>query len=279
MSNKIVNVSLDEYHGVLTPEEHAMKVTQLLEANSPLPTAEEDEGKHIFPGRKNSFSTKYQYNLLLKLRKKIREIVRKREASNPQNNKFEMSFNVGGYVTCSSNKIVTMRKRDDDESDDDGAQPCHGNLVMESEYFPSYWLVHFFEMNKYFYCSKVVLAYVSDASVTHTVNYKLCDGSKFGDMTPVISKVEDDHDLIMFFILNNKIHNNNTAMDLSYRHLAHIFAPHFPWMTHSKLQKYVASFQKMIDNHRLIMNESQTPAPQSSLDATNTVTPGKLFLL
>ena len=36
-------------------------------------------------------------------------------------------------------------------------EPTHGNVLKESDFFPGFYLVYFFEVKKYFYCTENVI--------------------------------------------------------------------------------------------------------------------------
>lgn len=126
------------------------------------------------------------------------------------------------------------------------AKVCHsrdityGYVLKESEYFPSLYLVYFYQIDCYFYCSDTVVTFEGDCEVTHCFSPGT-KATKPGDMIQVQNK-SDDSFLILFHILNGKIHNSvgPPGRNISISQIVKLLQPFFHWMTtDKKLYKFV----------------------------------------
>ena len=279
----VLNLSLSRFKGLMCPEEHADMVSALL--NQQVFSPEEIS---ISPSNPNPDATLH-VQLLLKLKQKIREMVLSRI------NREVSRFHKGALVSSLHSKIVQPCPKG---ASKDSRKPVYGNVVCESEYFPGYWLIHFFASNEYYYCLENAMKFESPSGVTTVIDTT----NQRNPSKPCNIQIHcnnKEQDLILFFVMVNKLHRTPAYREKTINEVAQLFQPMFPWMSRVTLKKFVTKHRKLMLAKNLlnVINRSnshiedetiQTPtksqATTSPLDRKRScskpsvVTPGEYIL-
>ena len=186
----ILNLSLERFKGILSPEEHADMVSMLLAQQVFTP---DDMSINInTPNPDSALHTQ----LLLKLRQKIYEL----ELSCA--NCYVCKFHSGALILTQHSKVVGPCQKGENIR---SRKPAYGNVLYQSEYYPGFWLIHFFATNKYYYCQEKVIKFESPAGVTSLIDTT----TRKNAMKPCNLRYhsnKDEQDLILLFVLINKMH-------------------------------------------------------------------------
>ena len=220
--NELVTIPLEErYDGAMKPSQHADAVSDLLLAQ---PYANKNNNNDA-----NEFSNNYHNFLLLKLRKKIREM--KLARTDPTYSPF-----APGCLASTRHRLIAplsgkkVKERD-------SRQRVFGNVMKESDYFPGYWLVHFYDMGRYYFVSENRLKFECSYGNHQTIGGSIeCNNIELQK----VQQIQEDQDMILFHILSSKIHRNPGYLKSSIAEVIKVFSKHFPWMTHNKIQRYIS---------------------------------------
>ena len=232
---------------VLTIEEHAELVLELLKEQKYTTSVSEDDLCPI----KNEV-------ILMKLRDTIREMQLKRTDST------YTPISIGAHVSTRSMDICPMGPRKRSRG---VRKEMHGNVIKPSDYFPGYWLVHFFseEVNEYYYCCTRMLKYHCSATVTSQVGPGLFDNNIAA--VPIQVPPHDNEEAIMLCLLNDKIHRCEGYKNISINEIVGMFQPKFSWITQTKLNSFIQKFRKS-----MIKKASKAKKKNQSKKSPNSVT-------
>ena len=281
---RIKSICLDAFEGVMTMEEHAKCVASLLEAQN---FSYDENCSHSSSSRSNetkltttltvdatTWKDKVTYRdlLLLQLRQKIEKDKARRINRNTL-------FSPGAHVYTYSKKVCEL-------SDEVVNYRCSrkkacGNVMRESEYFPGYWLVHYFNLQKYYYCTERVIKFVCDSAPDHYVT-KTPDGRS---VARPITYSKHDQDLILGQILNAKMYKTPGHDRVTLTQLVDMFKPTYPWLDLNRMNRFLRNFrasQKQICdailNHKPNMSSPQRKKSSKCSDkgkatCSTTITP------
>ena len=167
-------------------------------------------------------------SLLLKLRKMIKELKDKRLGVYvPIANGFEVVTRSDKIAKLTKNVVRYCCKR----------IPTYGNVIKESDYFPGWYLVHFYKDNEYYYCTEKVIKVVSNTPITHIFN-RATPTSRV-HMQNVGPKNTKDDELIMQHIFCSKLHQTPGHAQISVPEIIKTFQPMFPWLNESKVYRFL----------------------------------------
>ena len=238
----------DKFKDVLTIEEHAELVLELLKEQRYETSVESDDLCPV----KNQV-------LLMKLRDIIcdKQLKRTDPSYTPISNGAHISTR-SRLVSPMGRKKVSKRVR----------KEMNGNVIKESEYFPGFWLVHFFseEVNEFYYCRTKTLKFISSSAVTSQIA-----GDNFDNTiasVPLKVPPHDNEEAIMLCLLNDKIHQADGYKDISVKDIVTLFTPKFLWMTMSKLQSFIQRFRK--DMKKKKSGSQKKPSPKKGIDNEST---------
>ena len=274
--SELKEIPLEQYDGVLKPSQHADSVSDLLLVQ---PFVNKNQNNDS-----SEFSPNYHNFLLLKLRKKIRAM--KLARTDPMYSPFSM----GCLASTRHRLIAPLSGKKVKERD--SRQRVFGNVMKESDYFPGYWLVHFYDLGRYYYVSEDRLKFECSSG-----NHQTIGGSIDSNNIELqkVQKVTEDQDMILFHILSSKIHRNPGYLKSSITELVKVFSKHFPWMTHYKIQNYITKCRaelkskeaknkrkQSMNNDKSNENKNTTSSifattstpKKSTCITTNTITPG-----
>ena len=139
-------------------------------------------------------------SLLLKLRKMIKELKEKRLGT-------YVPIAKGFKVVTKSDKIAKLSKyavrfrckR----------TPTYGNVIKESDFFPGFYLVHFYKDNEYYYYEDKVIKIVSNRPTTHIFGREQPNTPvRMQSVAPTLKK---DNELILQHIFCSKLHQTPSA--------------------------------------------------------------------
>ena len=218
-------LDLARYLGVLTLGDHAKEVALLLRHQK----LAEDVGIDELTESLQSGSKVTKHDaLLLKLQDMVKAFIEENPTPHSLRKKGCLVSTRNARIAPKTEKVVKVRHSRD---------VTFGNVLKQSEYFPDLYLVYFYQIERYFYITDNVVKFEGDCEVTHSFS----DPTKRGTMVQVQNK-SDDSFLILFHILNGKIHNNvgPPGTNLTIPQIVKLFQPFFTWMTADKLYKFVA---------------------------------------
>ena len=132
-------------------------------------------------------------------------------------------------------------------------------MIRESEYFPGYWLVHYFNLRKYYYCIERVIKFVCDGAPDHYVT-KTPDGRS---VARPITYSKYDQDLILGQILNAKMYKTPGHDRVTLNQLVEMFKPTYPWLDLNHMNRFLCNFhasQKQICD-AIMSHKPKTSSP------------------
>ena len=236
---KFRSISIDKFNGAMTPEEHAIMVSELL--------------------NKQSFSSKEHFEIcpsiqernLCKLRDMVRQLRLQRVDSSYQ------PIHVGDVVTTRHKKVAPLGPvRIWRQS----RKTISGNVIEESQYFPGFWLVYWFTEKKYYYVSTKFLKYSSSATVTNVFKKKPKQGKTVLETVEQFKK--SDEDLILLCVLNSKIHRTVGYKGISMDTIIDLFLTQFPFITKNRIQKFVKKYRTsdLVEKPSCTSSKKKSPA-------------------
>ena len=228
------------YDGVLTPSEHSFEVEQFLQSEV-FSTDGPARGAFAAPdcavkpsGWKHKRITRRDV-LLVQYRKKI-QMLRSQRMN-------RTSLFMPGFIVYSRNAKIS----------DLSSKPVHvrktrlktiGTVVKESSYIPGFWLVYFFGVKKFFYCSHKVVTFLSNSNPPSKVTKSHCNKVSVSS----VSVNTEDKEFIMTTILANKMFNLESGKDQSIRELAASHKVQYPWINAKILSQFLASFRRSVSD-------------------------------
>ena len=250
---KLRPLDLTRYLGILTLGDHAKEVALLLRHQN---LAEDVGLKELTESLNNGSKVTKHDELLVKLQEMVKSYYE--ENPNPPSllKKGCLVSTRNARIAPKTANVVKVRHSRD---------VTYGNVLKQSEYFPHLFLIYFYQIERYFYTTDTVVKFLGDCDVTHHFG-PVSKLNKPNEMIQVQNK-SDDSFLILFHILNGKIHNNvgPPGTNLSIPQIVKLFQPFFPWMTTDKLYKFVSK-------HR---SKSHTPLTESKSIGSSVSTPSK----
>ena len=234
---------------VLTIEEHAELVLELLKEQNIKSSVRSDD---LCPIRNEM--------ILIKLSKTIHELEMK------QADPTYTPICAGAHVSTKSKDISPMGPRKKSR----GVRlEVHGNVIKKSDYFPGYWLVHFFSegVNEYYYCVTRALKFICSTTVTTLVGPGMFDNNLTS--VPIYVPPHDNEEAIMICLLNDKIHRSEGYKNISVNHIVEIFAPKFAWLTTTKLHDFIKTFRSSFNKKaNAAKKKNNKPSPNSVTTST-----------
>ena len=214
----------EKLKNVLTIEEHAELVLELLKEQRYTTSVGNDDLCPV----KNEF-------LLMKLKDTIREMEMLRTDAT------FTPISPGAHVSTRSMDVCPMGPRKRVRG---VRKETHGNVVKASDYFPGYWLVHFFseEVNDYYYCKTKTLKFQSSATVTAQVGPGLFNNNITS--VPIQTPPHDNEEAIMLCLLNDKIHKCEGYKNISVNEIVTMFQLKFSWLTQTKINYFIQKFRR-----------------------------------
>ena len=225
---KLCPLNLERYFGILTLDEHAKEVALLLHHQN---LADDVSIEELTKSLSSNSGVVKHEDLLIKLQNMVRTYVE--ENPNPPT-----LIKQGCLVSSRSARIapktahvVKVRHSRD---------PTFGNVLKQSEYFPALFLIYFYQIDRYLYCSSNVIKFETGCEATHRFSPGM-KPSEHADLVGIKNK-SDDSFLILFHILNGKIHNieGPPGTNLTIPEIVKLFKPFFNWMTEDKLYKFIS---------------------------------------
>ena len=232
-------LDIDKFHGCMSIEEHAQAVTDLL--NNQLYNESDD----------NDLNTLSQTQLLLRLRKDIRDMEQTRVDSDYS------PIHAGCRVTTKHTRFAPMGPKKRSR----GVRvPVHGNVLEESEYFPGFWLVYIFShnINSHFYLSCKSLRYVSSTAVTHQIGTNE-NNNNVASVPLDEPDIPNNRDLIMLCLLNDKVHRSVGYKNISVNEIVEMFQPKFQWITKHKIHDFIKKFRRIALTKKKIAKKEASP--------------------
>ena len=221
---KLRPLDLARYLGILTLGDHAKEVALLLRHQN---LADDVGIEELTESLQDGSKVSKHDAILLKLQEMVQAYFE--ENPNPISllKKGCKVSTRNARIAPKTEKVVKVRH---------AREVTYGNVLKQSEYFPYLFLVYFYQIERYFYVTDKVVKFEGDCKVTHTFS----NTSNPGTLVEIQNK-SDDSFLILFHILNGKIHNNvgPPGTNLTIPEIVKLFQPFFTWMTADKLYKFV----------------------------------------
>ena len=214
-------IPLDKFQGAMTIAEHAIAVTDLLNVQD-FVNNDNVEDSDICPI--------VQGTLLLKLRTLVEESASSRSDLDNVPIRSGSQVSTRNAKVCPTGEFVVSRHN---------RQELIGHVIKQSPYFIGFWLVYFNSMKIHYYVSDKHLKLISKKSVTSAKDKDL-------DADQVQKCSQEDKDMILFCVLNNKIHHTEDHSKYSIQEIVERFSPYFPWFTKQKLQKFINKHRKAL---------------------------------
>ena len=248
---KLRPLNLEHYQGILSLGDHAKEVALLLHHQH----LADDVGIEELTQSISSDSKITKHEAIIT---KLKDMVKEYISKNP---KPPTLLKQGCLVSTKNAKIAPRTERVVNVRH--SRDITFGNILKESEYFPGLFLVYFYQIERYFYCGDKVIKFEGNCDVTH----RFLPGTqptKHAEMIGIQNK-SDDSFLILFHILNGKIHNieGPPGTNLTIPQIVKLFKPFFSWMTTDKLYKFISK-------HRSKSHTKQSAKRSIGVNTTDT---------
>ena len=175
------------------------------------------------------------------------------------------NFRVGIQVSTTDARIAPLSEKAPPGKSKRVRLPLHGTVVKQSEYYPRFWLVNFFD-GRSFYVTENVVKF--EGGVTPSYRFKRGPGNMLSYKS-INKTIKDDSEAILTEILcsNNFTH---PTIDLNtYEGLCLHFKPHYKWLTVNLLKNHVHVLWQKIEIIHGTWLES-LPEPFPDLDSVST---------
>ena len=140
-----------------------------------------------------------------------------------------------------------------------------GTVIKESAYFPGFWLVYFFGVQKYYYCNERVVTFMDPSKPSHKLSKSYSNKLLISE----VSVNKEDEEFIMTLLLSSKMFKNvpSEGKQLSFEQIATKSKPEYNWINANKLKAFYYKFRNSVDG--IIKSDTETLANvQAGIKAT-----------
>ena len=147
----------------------------------------------------------------------------------------QTTFTVGGQVVTSDPRIAPLEDVIRPGKKEKLPAPTHGKIIKQSDYFPNFWLVEFYGIQKRYYVTEKVVKFIS--KVNQDLYFK---GSYQNQsvMNKIDKKVKEDKEVVLTQILNSKVQTLPDANLCTYEGVCQLFKPHYFWLSPNILKNH-----------------------------------------
>lgn len=179
--------------------------------------------------------------LLMKVRQLMKEHVACRSKTDTLLHKGALVSTLNANIAPLSETVRTNRH---------AREVTHGNVLKESDFFLGYYLVHFFELNKSFYCTDSVIKLECvgpSPQITASLSTKSRSSTigKTNQSNNLPEGLSDHH--ILYHIFNNKIFQNPGHEKRTVPEIVALFRRFFPWLSEQRAYKFIQKHRSCRD--------------------------------
>ena len=140
------------------------------------------------------------------------------------------------------------------------------NIIKESDFFPVFYLVHFYKENTYYYCEARIIKVVSSTPVSHIID-RYQSSRTINKLKDVSGAVPGDDDLIMCDIFCSKLHYTPSHEQMSVLDIIQRFKSNFPRLNESKVYQFL---KKIFPSNVTSPSKKKHNKPSTSILFTKT---------
>ena len=155
----------------------------------------------------------------------------------------QVSFNEGGQVVTKHPSIAPLSDKPPPGKKNKVRLPTYGTVIKQSEYYPAFWLVKFYD-GRSFYVTESAVTFLSKTSPSHKL--KRAPDNTLA-MQKIDKKVKNDKEKILSDILMSKVQVLPDLNLSTYEGVCELFKPHYSWLTTSYLKDHAYVMRKKLD--------------------------------